>query len=79
MSERKSVTRTVKWVHMDTGEQVATTEYPRHQHHYSPCPQCGQETEYNEFQIDQDEMGNDIDGAAYECWHCHIMSEPEEL
>lgn len=39
------------------------------------CPKCGAETTYEEGRVDQDVMGNDIEGYWFVCWPCGISTE----
>ena len=43
------------------------------------CPQCGGKCDYWEGLIDQDIMGNDIDGYNFVCPGCGWESEIKEL
>ena len=42
------------------------------------CPLCAKRATYNEGEIGQDQMGNDIYGWWYTCWGCHVTSEAVE-
>ena len=43
------------------------------------CPKCGKVATYWEGMIDQDRMGNDIQGYSYDCWNCKITTGAREL
>lgn len=66
--------KTWHWFDSESGEPVADTETERY-NDTPTCPKCGKPAEYWEGQIDQDFMGNDIDGWNYECYHCHIGTD----
>jgi hypothetical protein len=43
------------------------------------CPKCHQPATYVEGQIDEDFMGNRIDGWWFDCYKCGIGTTPVEL
>lgn len=63
------------------GEPESVGKFPLQTTAYGDwlCPKCGKEATYRVGQIDQDFMGNDIDGDWYDCYSCMIGTEPEEL
>ncbi len=71
--------RTLIWHYEETGDQVCTQEVRNSECEEPNCPLCGKRTEYWEGQIDQDIMGNDIDGYNYVCYDCRIGTQVEEL
>ena len=70
---------TLSWQNEEDGEYIQTVEYPERLSGNPPCPKCGKKTHYWEGQIDQDIMGNDIEGWNYVCYECHIGTKPEEI
>jgi len=70
---------TLTWHDEETGDHVQTVEYHESFGSSPPCPKCGKKTHYWEGQIDQDFMGNDIQGWNYVCYECRIGTKAEEL
>lgn len=71
--------RQLNWHYSENGDHVCTQEVRNADMEDPNCPLCGKPTEYWEGQIDQDRMGNDIDGWNYVCWACGIGTEVQEL
>jgi hypothetical protein len=67
--------REIHWVDLAEGESVGVFPLEETASGDYICPKCGQTTHYWEGQIDQDRMGNDIDGWSFDCWTCGIGSE----
>lgn len=72
-------TRHHLWHHGETGEPCGESTDQLDWDANPICPKCGQLTEYREFQIGEDFMGNRIEGWNYECHTCYIGTEVEEL
>lgn len=43
------------------------------------CPKCGNPAQYWEGTVDQDRMGNDIQGYSYDCYDCKITTGTDSL
>lgn len=70
---------TFKWHDSETGEPYSETQEDISWDADPHCPKCGKLTHYWEGQIDQDFMGNDIDGWNHVCYECHLGTELQEL
>lgn len=62
------------WHYEETGEPVGDTETERYSDTPN-CPLCGKPADYWEGQIDQDFMGNDIEGWNYVCYGCMVGTD----
>lgn len=76
------MTRMVEWFTMWTTDKESESigKFPLEQAADGDyiCPKCGKPAEYDEGQIDQDRMGNDIYGWWFDCYQCGIGTEPVE-
>lgn len=68
------------WVHCDDNEAVAIYESEQAYDDTSDpkCPKCGERCNYDEGQIDEDFMGNHIDGWWYVCYGCCLSTQAIE-
>ncbi len=67
------------WTYDETDDPVCTQTVPNSDAEQPNCPLCGKATEYWEGKIDQDIMGNDLDGCNWRCWNCGISTQLEYL
>lgn len=70
--------RLIEWSKIDTGESIGKFPLRTNATDDYFCPTCGDPCTYNEGQIDQDIMGNDIHGWWFDCYECGISSESTE-
>lgn len=70
--------REMEWFSLDDGESAGTYPLKETSSGTYICPTCDRPTEYHEGQMDQDFMGNDIDGWWFICWHCGIDTAATE-
>jgi len=71
-------TKTWFWVDLDEGIAVADSEQARNDTSNPICPKCGERSVFEEGQIDQDFMGNDINGWWFTCFGCGIATQATE-
>lgn len=65
----------IEWFTLDDEcKSVGSFETEANYHGDYYCPKCGKLATYWEGMIDQDRMGNDIEGCSYDCWDCHITT-----
>lgn len=64
--------REMEWFTIEPSESIGTFPLEETPSGNYICPKCHKPTEYREGQIDQDFMGNDIDGWWFVCWDCGI-------
>jgi hypothetical protein len=67
--------RKLKAFELQTGEPLGEMEFKVDFDGDPYCPKCGKVMEYWYGQIDQDFMGNDIDGFNHVCYGCEIQTE----
>ncbi len=72
--------REIEWFRLnDDGDSIGLFPLKTNSAGDYYCPQCGKVCTYDEGVIEQDFMGNDIEGYSYDCYDCWIGSEMEEI
>lgn len=70
--------KTWRWHNNDTNELVAENQQDAWDTSSPRCPLCGEPSIYDEGQIDQDFMGNDLYGWWFACFGCNISTPAVE-
>lgn len=80
MSNYRQTKREIEWHNINGDDYESIGKHPLQltQNDDYVCPTCNKPAEYDEGQIDQDFMGNDIYGWRFVCWDCGIASESTE-
>lgn len=78
MSQENDV-RDIVWYDLDSGEPLGVFVTEVTYNGAFICPKCSDLATYWEGQIDQDEMGNDIQGYSWDCYECGIGTSEMEL
>lgn len=66
------------WVDNDEGNAYAESSQAADDTSNPRCPKCGEKSVYDEGQIDQDFMGNDIYGWWFSCYNCNLSTQAIE-